>query len=893
ILPREAEFLDPQQRLLLECAAEALERAGYAGTARPVGVFAGTSDSTYWLNNLATHPELMATDGQFTVSLANGRDFVATRLSYKLNLSGTSVTVQSACSTSLVAVHLACQNLLAGECDLALAGGASVRVPQKSGYLYQPGGITSPDGHCRAFDARGEGTLGGQGAGLVVLKRLADALADGDHIHAVLKGSALTNDGLQKAGFTAPGIDGQSRAIRAAHLRAGVEPDSIAYVETHGTATPLGDLVEVAALTRAFRLGTQRGGFCALGSVKTNIGHLDAAAGIAGLIKTVLALEHQAIPPSLHFSVPNPQIDFATSPFFVNTELRPWPSDGSPRRAGVSSFGLGGTNAHAVLEEAPAAEPAGPSRPWQVLLVSARTPTALERATDDLAAHLEADPGQSLADAAYTLRVGRWSFAHRRAVVAASVEEAATALRSRDPKRVSTAVHAPGSRPVAFLLPGVGDQYPGMARGLYQDEPVFRREIDLCAELLLPHLGLDLREVLFAGEETPETPAMPAMPALAGPDLRALLGRGGARETREGGESAARALLAETRIAQPAMFAVGYALARLWMSWGVQPEALLGYSLGEYTAACLAGVMALPDALALVAGRARLIGELAPGAMLAVPLSAEETRARLAPELSLAAVNAPAVSVVAGPAAAIAELERRLAEEGLPGRRLQTAQAFHSWMMQPIADALLELVRAIPLAPPRIPYLSNVTGTWIAPTEATDPGYWVRHLVSTVRFADDVAELWREPGRILLEMGPGQTLGSLALQQIPEIPDVSGVGGTAGTVLAALRHELDQQPDQRFLLQSLGRLWLAGAEIDWSPFHAGERRRRVPLPTYPFERQRFWIERGEVAPPSRGAAAGNLERLAEMADWFQAPSFKRSPRLGSTAPGAPGGRWLV
>ncbi|HVR97029.1 MAG TPA: acyltransferase domain-containing protein, partial [Thermoanaerobaculia bacterium] len=617
-------------------------------------------------------------------------------------------------------------------------------------------------------------------------------------------------------GYTAPSVAGQAAVISAALAAAGVSPESISYVEAHGTATPLGDPIEVAALTQAFRRQTSRTGFCLLGSVKTNVGHLDAAAGVTGLIKAVLALEHRQIPPSLHFRTPNPVIDFAASPFRVADRLTDWPANGEPRRAGVSAFGIGGTNVHAVLEEAPPAAPSGPSRPWQVLLLAARTPAALERMTDALAGRLESDPELSLADAAYTLRVGRRPFAHRRAILAATREEAVEALRTRDPQRVwtsGTLETAAGRRGVAFLLPGVGDQYPGMARDLYQEEPVFRQEIDRCAELLLPHLGLDLREALFTEED-------------AAPDVRARFGRGDRRE------SAARKLLRETRTAQPAMFAVGYALARLWMSWGIQPAALLGYSLGEYTAACLAGVMELPDALALVARRARLIGEMEPGALVAVPLAEEETRARLTPELSLAAVNAPAVSVVSGPPEAIAALEKQLSEEGLPCRRLQADQAFHSWMMQPVAGELRELLRAIPLAPPRIPYLSNVTGTWISPDQATDPDYWVSHLVSTVRFADGIAELWREPGRVLLEMGPGQTLGSLALQQLP----------TEGAVFSALRHELDRQPDQRFLLQSLGRLWLSGAEIDWSGFHAGEQRRRVPLPAYPFERQRYWIE---------------------------------------------------
>ncbi|HSK76523.1 MAG TPA: amino acid adenylation domain-containing protein, partial [Thermoanaerobaculia bacterium] len=636
--PREAELLDPQQRLFLECAWEALEHAGYDSqrVPGPVGVFASLGYSRYLHQILASADPAAASGLQLL--LGNDKDFLATRVSYKLDLSGPSLTVQTACSSSLLAVHLACQNLRLGACDMALAGGVSIALPQRSGYLYEEGGIASPDGCCRAFDAAARGTVAGSGAGLVVLKRLEDALADGDTVHAVLLGSAANNDGGSgKAGYTAPSIAGQAKVISAALADAGALPESIAYVEAHGSGTPLGDPIEVAALNQAFRQGTGRTGSCFLGSVKTNVGHLDAAAGVTGLIKTVLALKHRQIPPSLHFETPNPAIDFAAGPFRVADRLTDWEADGEPRRAGVSAFGIGGTNVHAVLEEAPPAAPSGPSRPWQVLLLSARTPAALERMTDRLADRLEKDPDLDLADVAYTLRVGRRPFAHRRAVLAATREEAAAALRERDPQRVWTA-GAPREtgrhRSAAFLLPGVGDQYPGLARGLYQDEPVFREELDRSAELLRPHLGLDLREALFAAEEE-------------APDPRSLFGRGRSRET------AARALLKETRIAQPAMFAVGYALARLWMSWGVRPAALLGYSLGEYTAACLAGVMELSDALTLVARRARLIGELPPGALLAVPLSEEETRARLTQELSLAAVNAPAVSVVSGPLVAI------------------------------------------------------------------------------------------------------------------------------------------------------------------------------------------------------------------------------------------------
>ncbi|HVR96580.1 MAG TPA: type I polyketide synthase, partial [Thermoanaerobaculia bacterium] len=516
ISAREAEILDPQHRLLLECAWEALEKAGYVGTHRPVGVFAGSAQNSYVFNNLLPNPDLLVSQGHMAISLANEKDFLASRLSYKLGLEGPSVTVQTACSTSLTAVHLACQSLLAGECELALAGGVSVQPPQIAGYLYQPDSTNSPDGRCRTFDAAAKGTVGGQGFGMVVLRLLEDALDARDHIHAVIKGSASNNDGSLRAGFTAPSRDGQARVIAAAQMRAEVEADSIGYVEAHGTATPLGDPIEVAALTRAFRETTDRRGFCALASVKTSIGHLDAAAGIASLVKATLALEHKEIPPSLHFETPNPEIDFDSSPFYVVTRLTPWPVNGHPRRAGVSSFGLGGTNVHAILEEAPPPPPPSPSRAGQILLLSTQSADSLERATDNLATWLEGHPEASLADVAYTLQVGRLPFRHRRALVVADPAETA-ALDARDPRRVWTAEVEPGERRIAFLLPGVGDHYPGMAQGLYRTEPVYRKELDRCAELLWPHLGLDLREALLAGAGELQEEKL---------DLKAFLGRG-------------------------------------------------------------------------------------------------------------------------------------------------------------------------------------------------------------------------------------------------------------------------------------------------------------------------------------------------------------------------------
>ncbi|HEU0016712.1 MAG TPA: type I polyketide synthase, partial [Longimicrobium sp.] len=576
--PREAELLEPGHRIFLECAWEALEDAGYVPEAvrGRVGVYAGAGSSGYTEQHLLPNAALMASIGGLQANLAGGKDFLATRTSYKLDLRGPSVNVQTACSTSLVAVHLAVQSLLGGESDLALAGGASVLIPQDSGYMYSPGGVVSPDGSCRAFDARSAGPLSGSGVGVVVLKRLADAVRDGDPVRAVIKGSAINNDGAAKVAYTAPGVEGQATVITEAIAAAGVEPDTIGYVEAHGTGTDLGDTIEIAALTRAFRASTDRTGYCAVGSVKTSIGHLDTAAGVAGLIKTVLALEHREIPPTTHFETPNPKIDFASSPFHVAARLEPWKADGHPRRAGVSSFGIGGTNAHLVLEEVPEPEPSGPSRPWQLLTLSARGPRALDEAARRLADHLAAHPELPLADVAFTLREGRRAFPHRRTLAVRAGEDAAALLRGSVPERIAGGVVEGGSRTVAFLFPGLGDHYPNMARGLYEAERVFRAEVDRCAEILRPRLGLDLREVLFPGDAPSDAPA-------GGVDLRAMLGRSAQPD-------AAAERLNRTELAQPAVFVVDYALAKLWMSWGIVPDAVIGHSLGEYAAACIAGV---------------------------------------------------------------------------------------------------------------------------------------------------------------------------------------------------------------------------------------------------------------------------------------------------------------
>jgi phthiocerol/phenolphthiocerol synthesis type-I polyketide synthase E len=868
--PREAEVLEPAHRLFLECAWEAIESAGYAPerVRGRVGVYAGAGAPMYTERHVLPNAELMASVGAMQALLAGGKDFIATRTAYKLGLRGPAVSVQTACSTALVSVHMAVQSLLSGECDMALAGGANVIVPQDTGYGYAPGSIVSPDGHCRAFDAQSAGTVSASGVGVVVLKRLADALRDGDPVHAVIRGSAINNDGAARVAFSAPGVEGQSSVITEALAAADVHPDTIQYVEAHGSGTDLGDVIEIAALTKAFRAHTDRAGFCTVGAVKTNLGHLDAAAGIAGLIKTVLALEHGEIPPTVHFDTPNPRLNLEGSPFVVRGELRPWRTDGTPRRAGVSSFGIGGTNAHVILEEAPAPVPSGPSRPWQVLSVSARSPRALDAATDRLAEHLAAHPHLPLADVAFTLQEGRRAFPFRRAVVVREGEDAARLVRERTPERTAAGTAEGGTPTVAFLFSGLGDQYPEMARGLYEAEPAFRAEVDRCAEILKPHLGTDIRQAIFPGAAPSDAPASATM------DLRAMLGR--ASTTPEADA------LNRTEVAQPATFVIDYAMARLWMSWGIVPGAVIGHSLGEYAAACIAGVLPLGDALALVADRARIIQQLPGGAMLAVSLDEKTLRSLLTPDVQIATVNAPGLTVAAGPHEAIDALEKDLADRGHVARRLPTTHAFHSRMMAPAAERLAARVAQVRLGAPKIPMISNVTGTWITDDEAADPAYWTRHMLGTVRFAEGVAELLAEPGRVLLEVGPGQTLSTFVRQRPPSQREHAPLA-----VIPSIRYAYDRKPDAQFLAEALGRLWLAGAEPDWSAYRAGERRRRVQLPTYPWEKQRYWVDLpAEPAASARASAssANGLAKRPDPADWTHLPTWTRTPAATGSAP---------
>jgi acyl transferase domain-containing protein len=843
--PRDAEIMDPQQRVFMECAWEALEHGGFDPSrfGGSIGVFAGSGMTAYMMYNLVPNTELMDSAGLFLVRhTGNDKDFLATRVSYTFDLKGPSLNIQTACSTSLVAVHVAAQSLLSGECDLALAGGVTIELPHGVGYQYQDGEILSPDGHCRAFDVDSKGTVFGSGAGVVLLRRLSDAMADGDHIHAIIRGSAVNNDGSGKIGYLAPSVDGQAKAVAEAMAVAGVEPDSVTYIETHGTGTPVGDPIEVAALTQAFRAGTDATGFCALASVKSNIGHTDTAAGVAGFIKAVLALEHRQIPPSLHYTAPNPSIDFASSPFYVNAELRDWESSG-PRRAGVNSLGVGGTNAHVILEEAPAAPAPEPSREHKLLVLSARTPTALDTATSNLADHLR-ETDADLADVAYTLQTGRRAFAERRALVCRNAEEAADTLDTPGAAAVVTGTAADQAPSLGFMFAGGGSQYPGMGAGLYESEPVFRDAVDECLAHVQSQLDTDLRPLLFPDSDT---------------DL-----------------DGARAALERPSLALPALFTMQYAQAQLWRSWGIEPDAMIGHSMGEYTAACLAGVFSVQDALSIVAMRGRLFETLPEGGMLSVPLAPDQLQPHLTPELSIAAVNGPELCVASGPNEALARLQERLAAADVECRRVHISVAAHSAMLEPILQPFGEFLRGIRFSAPQLPVASNLTGRWLSAEEATDPDYWVRHLRRTVQFSEGLALLLEEPNRVLVEVGAGRTLATLGR--------IHPARSATQHVFSSIRHPDETTHDQAFMLNVLGQLWVSGVDVDWLALYGDERRGKVALPTYPFERRRHWIEA-----PAAGAklAADPGARRSDVGDWFSEVTWRRSPlRLSAAAGGS-------
>jgi acyl transferase domain-containing protein/thioesterase domain-containing protein/aryl carrier-like protein len=831
ISPRDAAIFDPQHRLFLECASEAFEDAGYVGAkiGGPVAVFAASGASDYFTYNLVTNKEVLRSIGAWLLRhTGNDPSFLATRVSYELDLVGPSMNVQTACSSSIVAVHLACQSLLNGECDVALAG-ASTIYPEQLGYVYRQGEILSPDGHCRAFDAQAGGTVMASAVGCVVLKRLSDAVRDGDCIRAVIRGSALNNDGSDKVGYLAPSVGGQARVIAEALDLAGVAAEDVSYIEAHGTGTLIGDPIEIAALVQAFGPEVRKQS-CAIGSVKSNIGHAGEAAGMCSLIKTICALEHRELPPSLHYQTPNPQADLSNSPFFVNASPRPWSvAPGKTRIAGVTSLGAGGTNAHLILEE-------GPPRPLQtrrdagpqLLLLSSRSGAALDVATRNLAHHLRAHSEQPLDQVAFTLMAGREAFEFRRSLVASDAASAAAQLEAADPQRVFTgkAVREPTS--TVFLFPGGGAQYAGMGAELYEKEPVYRDAVDACLSVVQPRLKFDLRRLMF-----------PPPDEVAKVDKQ----------------------LEAPSLALPALFAVEYALATLLQSWGLLPAALIGHSAGEYAAACVSGVFSMPDAISLVALRGMLFEKLPRGAMLSIALPEEQVRPLLGSELSLAAVNGPSLCVASGPVDAIARLESKLAAEEIEHARVHIDVAAHSSMLEPILSEFERFCKPIAFQKPKIPFVSNLTGTWITDSEAMDPAYWVRHLRNTVRFDQGARTLLGTGSRALLEVGPGRTLASLCRQQPKK----------AAVVATALRHPNEAASDVTFLKEAVGRLWVAGIEIDPTRFFARNSQRRVSLPTYPFERQRYWIDKGVQAAPSN-----SLTRRPDLGQWFSAPSFLRA-----------------
>ncbi|MET0343807.1 MAG: SDR family NAD(P)-dependent oxidoreductase [Polyangiales bacterium] len=846
--PRDASVMDPAHRMFLELAWEAFEKAGY--TALPdegvVGVFASAGAPLYMQENVRTNPDLMRSMGEFLVRhTGNDMNFLATRVSYEMDLRGPSMNVQTACSSALVSLHMACQSLERGECTLALAGGATILIPHGRGYHYKDGEIMSPDGHCRPFDAKSAGTVFGSGAGCVVLKRLSDALDDGDTIHAVIKGSAINNDGSVKVGYLAPGVDGQAAVIDAALKRAGLTPEDISYIETHGTGTLVGDPIEVEALNQAFGRHTQKRGFCAIGSVKSNVGHLGEAAGIASLIKAVMALKHRKLPPSLGYETPNPQIDFENSPFFVNATLRDWKPEGDrPLRCGVTALGAGGTNCHVILEEPPEPLEGEGARAKQLLVLSAKTRTALDQASENLAAAIEAQPVLDLADAAYTLALGRRGLPHRRALAAGTREEAIQLLRTREPKQVPTG-HLEGATPaLVFMFPGGGAQYARMGAELYEKEDVYRDAVDACLEIVTPVVGRDLRELMFCAPEE----AQVATRTLERPSLTL-----------------------------PSLFATSYALAKLFESWGVTPSALVGHSMGEYVAATLAGVFTLEDALRLVMLRGRLFEKVEAGGMLSVSMPEAEVKKLMPEGLDIAAVNAPELCVASGPVAKIEALEKLLTEREIDNTRIRIDVAAHSAMLEPILAEFRALCRTIPFKAPEIPIVSNLTGKWLSPADATDPEYWVKHLRSTVRFADCIETVLAQGDRALLEVGPGRTLSSLSRAQRTPVK----------AAFNSMRHPQEEASDLGYALTTLGRLWVAGVDVDWTALYAGQLRNRIELPSYPFESQSFWIEPGQLL-----AHAGQraLTKRADVGDWFYGLAFMQRPLLTT---GEPAARFLV
>lgn len=858
--PKEAELLEPQVRIFHECAWKALEDSCivpdfFEGL---IGVFAGAVQNLAWPTRALLSGKSHSI-GEFAAGKLTGVRYLCTRLSYNLNLKGPSVTIQTACSTSLVAVHMACRALIEGECDAALAGGVTASPEDRVGYVYEDGMIFSSDGHCRAFDARGNGTIFGEGVGVVVLKRLDEALEVGDHIYAVVKGSAINNDGNRKVGFTAPSVKGQVEVIRSALDRAGIESGSIDYVETHGTATKMGDSIEIEALVQVFNTGKKKN--CRIGSVKSNFGHLDAAAGIAGFIKTVLALKYRFIPPSLHFEFPNPGIKFAESPFVVNNSLMEWKSDGNPLRAGVSSMGMGGTNAHVILEEAPGRREFPESRKYHIVLLSAESENSLSSITTNMAEFLKSQCDVNFADVVYTLQTGRKRFKNRLMCVSSDKDEAAKILSGRNEtamdssSRLSTYHSSIDHRPVIFMLPGQGSQYVNMGRELYETEPLFKDEINRCLEILESLTGRDLKSILYPSASTSERKNPGNLDKKLKSDLEEQINR--------------------TEVTQPIIFAFEYSLAQLLKYWGIVPYAMIGHSIGEYVAACLSNVISLEDALRLVVLRGKLMQKVENGAMLSVPLPDQELLPHINERLALAAVNSTSSCVVSGTCREIEKFEQSLKEKGHESRRLKTSCAFHSSLMEAILPEFEEEIRRFKFKQPNIPYVSNLTGQWITREEVTDPQYWSRHLRRTVLFSRGLEQLFNEEHAVFIEVGPGNALNKFAKNH-------SGRSSTH-IIMNLIKHPQERVSDIYYLMEKIGRLWLYGQEIDWRSFYAEEKRFRLSLPTYVFDRQYYWIDEVEL---SDLKGRGTIRKREDITDWFYIPSWKRSVILPEAQAGS-------
>jgi len=870
--PGEAQIMDPQLRIMHELSWEAMENAGYVSSSYDgmIGIYAGNAANHYWVNLTMLNTSNIADTG----FLINN---YSTIVSYKLNLRGPSFILQCACSTSLVAIHLACTALKKNECQMALAGGVSIWMPNKNGYMYQEGMIHSRDGHCRTFDANASGTIFSNGAGMILLKTLNKAISDGDNIWAVIKGTGVNNDGNRKTGLPSPSIEGQAEIISKVYRESNIDPESIHYIEAHGTATVLGDPVELEALKLAFN--TKKRQYCRIGSVKANIGHLNIAAGIAGFLKAVLTLKNRQIPPSVHYRTPNPKFDFENSPFLVNTRLYEWEKDQYPLRAGISSFGIGGTNAHIIIEEPPRHSPSSASRDLKMLFLSGRTQSALQSATTNLAEYLKENPGINLADVAYTLQNGRRNCKKRRMILCNDVTEAIDLLNSAENAasleegKIQSSPMEEGNRPVIFMFPGQGAQYVDMGKGLYQSEPVFRHEMDRCFEILKPLTTVDIKQILFPMDT----------------------------ENENNSEQSEEEQINQTEITQPLIFIIEYALAKSLMHWGIKPYAMIGHSIGEYTAACLSGVFSLEDVLKVVTLRGRLMQQLPTGSMLSVPLPEEKllplikaanTNAQERNKISMAAVNTTAYCVVSGTHEAINKFETHLQEKNIEYKSLHTSHAFHSVMMEPILEEFSQTLSSITMNKPIIPYISNLKGKWITVEDATDSIYWARHLRETVRYADGLDLLLKDADNIFLEVGPGRSLTTFVRQHKNK--------KTAQVNLNLIRHPKEKVSDTRYLFSRVGRFWLNGGKIDWRGFYSEETRHRIPLPTYPFEKRRYRLEVNINDYFKNNVNQKNLstQRL-EMESWFYTPIWRTQTSAAplmhepETDKSSPTENWLI